>query len=175
MDRTAKATKPTGVPHGGWTVEPGRHRDQEVLLIRFPYDAGAVAQVRSLVGSRWSRTLKAWYVPDNAQYRQLFGLPPKTQGKQASARVAEANRPALQRLVETLRLKGYSTNTENTYRNEFVQLLQLLRDVPMDSLTPERLAVSRSGQTHLNSLIALGFVRHPSGSRSSLYRMYHAV
>ena len=45
----------------------------------------------------------------------------------------------------------------------------------LDSLTPERLAVSRSGQTHLNSLIALGFVRHPSGSRSSLYRMYHAV
>lgn len=139
MDRTTKATNPIGMPTGTWAIEPGRHRDQEVLLIRFPYDAGAVAQVRSLAGARWSRTLKAWHVPDNAQYRQQFGLPPKTLGKLALARVADVNRPALQRLVETLRLKGYSPNTENTYRNEFAQLLMLLRDVSVDSLTPERL------------------------------------
>jgi site-specific recombinase XerC len=49
------------------------------------------------------------------------------------------NRPALQRLVETLRLKGYSPHTENTYRNEFAQLLLLLGELPVDSLTPDRL------------------------------------
>ncbi|MBS1629971.1 MAG: site-specific integrase, partial [Bacteroidetes bacterium] len=66
-------------------------------------------------------------------------MPPKEQGKNALGRMTETNRPALQRMVETLRLKGYSPNTEHTYRNEFAQLLLLLGDVPVNSLSPERL------------------------------------
>ena len=129
----------TPLPQEVWTVEPGMHRDEAVLLIRFPYHKELVARVRQLPGARWSRTLKAWYVRDTEQYRQQFGLAPKEQVKQAPARIGEVNRPALQRMVETLRLKGYSPHTENTYRNEFAQLLFVLNDVPVDSLTPERL------------------------------------
>ncbi len=120
-------------------MEPATHRDRAVLLLRFPYDAALIAQVRQLPGARWSRSLKAWHVPDNNHYRKEFGLPIKEHGKNALARVGEVNKPPLLRLVETLRLKGYSPNTENTYRNEFAQLLLLLGDVPVDSLTPERL------------------------------------
>ncbi len=53
-----------------WTVEPARHRDADVLLIRFPYDRAQLKRVRKLPGARWSRTKKAWYVRDNAHYRQ---------------------------------------------------------------------------------------------------------
>jgi site-specific recombinase XerD len=41
--------------------------------------------------------------------------------------------------VEHLKLKAYSPATQKTYRNEFAQLLQLLKTKPVDSLTPDDL------------------------------------
>lgn len=136
---TTSAAAPDGWHTGQLTVEAAEHKGEQVLLLRFPYNAALIAQVKSLTGARWSSTNKAWYVRDNEHYRQFFKLPKKEQGKNALGRVDETNRAALQRLVETLRLKGYSPNTEATYRNEFAQLLMRLGTVPVDSLTPERL------------------------------------
>ncbi len=47
--------------------------------------------------------------------------------------------PALDRLIETLQLKAYSPSTLRTYRNEFAQLLYVLKTTPVESLDPERL------------------------------------
>jgi integrase/recombinase XerD len=126
------------IERGGVTFVPGEHNGQKVILIHFPYDKALVERVRKLPGASWSRTLKAWYVRDNDQYRQQFGLPPRECGKEALLKVSDTNRPALQRFIDTIRLKGYSPNTERTYRNEFAQLLLLLGDVHVDTLTPER-------------------------------------
>lgn len=133
------SSDPAGLETARLKIERAEHNGQAVLLLRFAYDPALIAQVKTMPGARWSRTKKAWYVQDNDHYRHRFGLAPKERGKQALARLTDVNRPALLRLVETLRLKGYSPNTVNTYRNEFMQLLMLLRDVPVDSLTPERL------------------------------------
>ncbi len=124
---------------GPWTVEQARHRDQDVLLIRFPFDKALNEKVRQLHGVRWSGSQKAWYVRDNGEYRRQFGLPAKEGAKSILARVGQVNRPALQRLIETLRLKGYSPHTESTYRNEFGQLLLHLGHAAVDDLTPEQL------------------------------------
>jgi integrase/recombinase XerD len=121
------------------TFELGLLRDESVIFIRFERNAELQARVRKLVGVRWSQSQKAWYVKDNDHYRQQFKLPPRERGKAALFNLPETNRPALQRFIDTLRLKGYSPNTENTYRNEFAQLLLLLGDVHVDTLTPERL------------------------------------
>lgn len=115
------------------------HKGAAVILIRFPYEPRLVEHVRQLPGARWSRTHKAWYVRDVDQYRQQVGLPLRTRGKAALARVSDVNRPALERMVHTIRLKGYSQHTEHTYRNEFAQLLFQLGEVPVDRLSPERL------------------------------------
>lgn len=48
------------------------------------------------------------------------------------------NRMALQKFVEQLQLKAYSTATITTYRNEFMQLLQLLKNKPVQELTIEQ-------------------------------------
>jgi integrase/recombinase XerD len=96
-------------------------------------------RVRKLTGVRWSKSEKAWYVKDNDHYRKQFKLPPRECGKEALLKVSATNRPALQCFIDTIRLKGYSPNTERTYRNEFAQLLHLLGDVHVDTLTPERL------------------------------------
>ncbi|MEA5461656.1 tyrosine-type recombinase/integrase [Arcicella sp. LKC2W] len=39
------------------------------------------------------------------------------------------NQPALQKFVETLQLKAYSPSTITTYKNEFAQLLHILKNI----------------------------------------------
>lgn len=119
--------------------EPAVHREKAVILIRFPYNAELIARVKRLPGARWSSSHKAWHVPDNNVHRACFGLPAAAVRNETQTRLSPANVAALQRFVDTLRLKGYSANTERTYRNEFTQLLQALGATPVDSLTPEEL------------------------------------
>ncbi len=49
------------------------------------------------------------------------------------------NTEAMRRFLETLRLKSYSESTIRTYRNEFLQLLLLLKNKPVASLTTDEL------------------------------------
>ena len=122
------------------TYELGTHREKAVIFIRFDYDADLVARVKKLVSAAWSQSQKAWYVTDNAHYRQLFVLDPlPIIGKDALLNIAAINQPAMQRYIETLQLKAYADNTVRTYRNEFAQLLCALKDTSVDGLDAERL------------------------------------
>ena len=49
------------------------------------------------------------------------------------------NLDELKKMVEQMKLKAYSKSTMITYRNEFMQLLQLLKGKPVTGLTPEDL------------------------------------
>jgi integrase/recombinase XerD len=53
--------------------------------------------------------------------------------------LCEANKFALAKFEQHLSLKSYSTSTIRTYRNEFLQLLQILKNKAVDTLTPEDL------------------------------------
>jgi integrase/recombinase XerD len=54
-------------------------------------------------------------------------------------KLSKENLEALQRFVEQLKLKAYSTSTIKTYRNEFLQLLQLLNKKPVNHLKTDDL------------------------------------
>jgi len=54
-------------------------------------------------------------------------------------RLSKENLDALERFLELLKLKAYSPSTIRTYRNEFLQLLQLLKNKPVNELTPSDL------------------------------------
>ena len=51
--------------------------------------------------------------------------------------ISNDNLTALEQYVQQLKLKAYSPSTIRTYRNEFVQLLQLLKNKPVNNLTAE--------------------------------------
>ena len=57
------------------SYELSSHRGKEVIFIRFLNSPERLAWVRSLIGARWSKTQKSWYVIDNQTYRKQFGLP----------------------------------------------------------------------------------------------------
>lgn len=134
---TDSSNQPTSKP--AVRYEPGIHQNKAVIFILFDYNPRLNERVRKLVGVKWSGTRKAWYVPDNLTYRQKFGLDPVLIGKDVLAHVDPVNQPALERLVETLQLKAYSPSTLRTYRNEFAQLLYVLKTTAVDSLDAERL------------------------------------
>lgn len=54
-------------------------------------------------------------------------------------RLSKENLQALQRFVDQLKLKAYSDSTIKTYRNEFLQLLQLLKIKPVYELSTDDL------------------------------------
>jgi site-specific recombinase XerD len=53
--------------------------------------------------------------------------------------LSDANLEALTLFVQRLQLKAYSPCTINTYRNEFIQLLKILKQKPVHSLTTDDL------------------------------------
>lgn len=117
-----------------YQFEEAEHHNKPVIFIYFVYNAKLDAQVRKLTGVRWSRTKKAWFVADNQTYRNQFGLQPKPLGKEVLLHIRPCNQPALQLYIETLQLKAYSESTIRTYRNEFAQLLYLLKSVEVNTL-----------------------------------------
>ena len=54
-------------------------------------------------------------------------------------KLSEENLIALNKFVQQLKLKAYSASTIRTYRNEFMQLLQLIKKRPVNELTVEDL------------------------------------
>ena len=122
-----------------WQFELSHHRDTPVIFIRFLYNKEHQALIRTFTGVRWSQSQKAWYVLDTPMYRQRFGLKTEPVGKEVLLQIHEVNQPALLQFIETLELKAYSPSTISTYRNEFAQLLYILKEKPVEELSPERL------------------------------------
>ncbi|MEI9912855.1 MAG: tyrosine-type recombinase/integrase [Bacteroidota bacterium] len=54
-------------------------------------------------------------------------------------KLSKENLLALEKFVEQLQLKAYSPSTIRTYRNEFLQLLQILKKKPVHELKPDDL------------------------------------
>jgi site-specific recombinase XerD len=93
-------------------------------------------------------TLDTAIVDDYLKKRKLVKAAATISAKKESSKAIIAspawklsndNLAALERFMEGLKLKAYSSSTIRTYRNEFLQLLQLLKTKPVQELQPEDL------------------------------------
>jgi site-specific recombinase XerD len=119
----------------------GEHNNKYVIFVNFPYNLLLKNELKAKFPSaQWSMTKKCWYLPDVNAIRNEIGIMPKTEmGKAVVSQIHFVNQGALKKMHEMLLLKAYSPSTIKTYCIEFSQLLYLLKDTPVDSLTPERL------------------------------------
>ena len=119
----------------------GEHHSKKVIFVHFPYNSLWKNELKEKFPSaKWSASKNCWYLPDTNSIRNEIGMTPKTEmGKTVIRKIHPVNLAALKRMHEALLLKAYSPNTIKTYCGEFAQLLYLLHDKPVDSLTPERL------------------------------------
>ena len=122
------------------------HRNRSRILVRFAHNKAWNERIKQVPGASWSSTLKGWHIPDTEENRKKCGLPVATvlavqqqKVERSQIRLSVNNKAHLLLYLEQLALKKYSKSTLQTYRNEFMQLLQLLGDYEVQSLTPEHL------------------------------------
>jgi integrase/recombinase XerD len=114
-----------------FTFDFGMLNNQKVIFISFEKSTLLYNQIKQLTGSKWSYDHKAWYVPDTIEYRNLFNLAEDfTIGNHVLSKITLENKHELERLVNQLKLKGYSPNTLRSYANEFAQYLYFLKNIP---------------------------------------------
>ena len=119
----------------------GEHCDRRVIFVYFQYNQLKLSELKEKFRTaKWSVSRKCWYLPDVNSVRKELGMQPRTEmGKSVVNQIHLVNLAALKRMHELLLLKAYSPHTVRTYCIEFSQLLYILKDTPVDSLTPERL------------------------------------
>ena len=119
----------------------GEYYGKNVIFVHFQYNQllkNALKEKFSV--AKWSMSNKCWYLPDVNAIRNEIGMMPRTEvGKVVSSQIHPVNLAALKRMHELLLLKSYSPSTIKTYCAEFLQLLYLLKDKHVDTLTSERL------------------------------------
>ncbi|HQV79183.1 MAG TPA: tyrosine-type recombinase/integrase [Chitinophagales bacterium] len=116
-----------------------KHNQQNVILIKFNYNKDLIEKFKKIKGIKWSYTKRAWYLIDNSINREKLGLEENVIGKNAFMYIHENNQIEYQKYIETLYLMGYSKNTIRTYTVEFAQLLVLIKNKPVSTLTTEQL------------------------------------
>lgn len=121
-----------------FTFSLDKHHDKNVIFIIFEKNYELIQQVKQLIGSKWSKTHKKWYVPDVEEYRKRFKISlEKPISERILNKIHTDNHPELQRLINQLHLKSYSKHTIRTYINEFSQYLFFLGDKKATVATTE--------------------------------------
>jgi integrase/recombinase XerD len=120
--------------------EKTEHRNQKVILCKFPYDPNLLQQfVNQFPTAKWSRTLKSWYLPDNTLFRNRLNIPNPEIGDQYLHKFFSINKEEFVKFRNALSQKAFSYNTVKVYLNEFAQLLIILKKYPVYKLDTGRL------------------------------------
>ncbi len=123
-----------------YTFSVGTHEDKKVIWITFPSNEQLIKDLcKRFPSARWSTTNKAWYLPDFPSTRAIVGLATEEIGSKLIHKIAPINRQAFWNMKNQLELKAYSINTIKMYLGEFVHLLKLLKNFPVNALTQDRL------------------------------------
>lgn len=118
----------------------GKHKAKNVIWCKFPKNEKLLLAFKHKFSfCHWSSTHKCWYLTDSIEIRKQVGLAPKQVSESISVKIHLVNRQALVNMENELKLKAYSLNTLKVYLGEFSQLLLILKQHPVDELSPARI------------------------------------
>jgi len=172
------------------SYQPVIHHNKKCILVKFEINPAWNKRMQTVPGVKWSKTLKGWTIPDTTENRIKCKLqhsqPAKGYHKQPAASnnvltitrqlpavkpiafyISENNRQQLQKFLQQLTLKAYSPSTIRTYRNEFMQLLQLLGNTNAQLLQPQHI------QRYLIYCINKGLSENLVHSRMNALKFYY--
>lgn len=95
---------------GNWETKLIRHKGEPRIAIYFDNDRKKNDFVKSIAGSKWSRTLHAWHIPDTDENRGYFEVVSMN-----GPVMSEEIRGAIADFKDWLRSRRYSENTVGTY------------------------------------------------------------
>ena len=122
----------------------------------------ALPQLVTMAGKVTSKKLQTEHPT-----RLVVTKPTQVTGQKAALLyISSPNRVQLQLYLQHLQMKAYSSSTIRTYKNEFAQLLYLLDNVPVQTLTPELL------QRYILYCIGKGISENTLHSRMNALKYY---
>ncbi|MGY6648304.1 tyrosine-type recombinase/integrase [Wenyingzhuangia sp. IMCC45574] len=131
------------------TLKRTIHKDQEIVCIIFPYDAILLKQIR-IMNTRWSKTLKCWYIPlddfvlhtffqkmknyAHINYEQLKNHQKQSKRtssplKSTKSQLNDSQKRILNEFYSYLRGKRYSKSTLDTYTYLIADFLVFNREI----------------------------------------------
>ncbi len=144
---------------------PFSHKGHKQMGMKFEKDLALNSEVKMIPCAKWSRTHCCWYLQLNKENCEMAlerlklianvdmtglksylekgaaisNVSPVRAYSKAALKLSEDNLKALEKFIEQLKLKAYSPSTIKTYRNEFLQLLHILKKKSVHELTPDDL------------------------------------
>ncbi|HEX5168229.1 MAG TPA: site-specific integrase [Cyclobacteriaceae bacterium] len=128
------------------TLDRLRHDDQDLISIRFEKDWDVIRLIKSIPGIRFSYTHKCWYLPDSEEGLQILRetldakvLLDDSALKARTNHLNEYQALSLRLFTEKLILKGYSSNTQRTYLDQFKSYLNYYSEADPSILGEEHI------------------------------------
>ena len=134
------------------TLYLAKHRQMQVVIIQFEMDDAIAAAIKSLKSSKWSQTLKSWYVPYNLEVLHeikkllspLCAINAEQLKEQLNAEKDKATKneyintsakPKIERYIKWMQSKRYSPSTINTYSEALKTFLKYHYQKPLEEIT----------------------------------------
>lgn len=146
------------------TLEPGQHRDMEVVFLTFEKNFALIGAVKKLGNTRWSQTIGKWYIPKQefkleevfeslkevfyVDYSTLKKPPPpppapasfkKNTIKNISGYLTEKVIKEIELFQIWMQQKRYSANTIKTYTDGLRTFFCFYPDIPISEINNDHL------------------------------------
>lgn len=123
-----------------WQAKLVTHEAKLRIAVYFENSAELNARIRQVAGARWSRTLKAWHVPDTAENRKRFNVNDLQSETRNNTNAIKQNLSLSQtqkvdEFRRWLRSKRYSENTIKTYCEALQAFLRFCGNKAVDEIT----------------------------------------
>lgn len=133
-------------------LDKAKHHDEEVVLIKFPYDSHLGDEARKIKNIRWSKSLKTWYAPYSIavlnEIKKIFdsisiidARPLKdkiAKGKAILSKKKELSvetQQKMEKFINWLHSRRYSDNTVVTYSEALKTFLLYYHKKPITEIT----------------------------------------
>lgn len=94
-----------------WKAKAIVHKNEKRIAVWFPKEAASVERIKQLYDAKWSKTINAWHLPDNAINRERFNLETLV----LPQHIAFDKIEEIEKFKKYLNTKRYSPNTVKTY------------------------------------------------------------
>ena len=110
-----------------WEAKAIIHHKEKRIAVWFPKDVAAIARIKQQPDVKWSKTLNAWHLPDNAINREKFKI-------EQELVINPDKITALQDFEKYLKTKRYSESTIKTYVEALKSFLVFYNSKPIENI-----------------------------------------
>lgn len=111
-----------------WSAKIIDHNKEKRIAIYFENKHELNERIKKLAGVKWSKTKKAWHVPDTAENRTKFKI-------EAEIVFSEISLQKIEQYKKWLKSKRYSANTIKSYSEALISFLKYYNDKPIETIS----------------------------------------